>query len=271
MQTVYDKKGQQLKLHGTLHFDKKKGTCKHKVILITIPRSGTHLCQAIFSRLFLHHVRVFPQLDHLGDYRHLTDADRHRLKRPHDVKKIPLHMSLQWMLSGQFTHTHLKYNSDAIDLLKKYDYKCFLVKRNLKSVLISHARQKQRDHRFFSDDPKEMMKLYIKHPVSNDIVKPVKQMFPWFYRNLYPVVSYEKLSGEMGPNEQKNELKFIVSKLGIDLNTLNLDRLISNSVNKKTFTYSGEKVKWQDYWSKEVEQWFKTVELFQINRGLGYD
>ena len=152
-----------LSLHdNNLYLDPKSSDHKFKIMINTLPKSGTHLCQKIFENIGLHFVRVFLNWDHMGDYRQMSDEDRIRMRKPHQYFKYPIHRTKRWIKNGQFTHTHMKFGDDIYRKVRG-DFKLFLMKRNMRDMIVSHAKQKQRDHKDLSDDPKEMLKMYVKN------------------------------------------------------------------------------------------------------------
>ncbi|GAA4482845.1 hypothetical protein [Gluconacetobacter asukensis] len=95
---------------GKILFDHRTGIKSEKpFLIISKPRSGTHIMSNILKIIGLHHVCVF--LDHMDTYCYRLDEEQ---KLIHQLPTgIPLFISRNMFLQGQFSHSHLIYSEWA--------------------------------------------------------------------------------------------------------------------------------------------------------------
>lgn len=251
-----------------------------KIMLITIPKSGTHMTQTIFETMGIHPVRVYPQKNEMGDYRHLTDEER-RKTRPHDLKSITIQESLQKIKDKQLVHTHLIYDDtncrEVEEQCKNNNYCVFLLKRNLRDIVVSHANRYKENHNRFSTEPKQMMLEYINSPEVDMILCPVGEMYKWFIKPKYPVIPYEWTTNE---ESLTKVIQLLINHLGSGSGSSSsggqeqittFKELIKEALCKPNFTKSKRTYTWQEAWSPEIDNWFHKTGLYEINRILGYE
>lgn len=248
----------------------RRGLSKKKAMIISLPRSGVHLMQEIFSSFDMFHVRVNHEKNNVSDFRFLSDTDRIKLSRLYDNYMLPFNESHKWIINGQFTHNHLKYDSNSYVLLRDSDYLMYLLKRDLRSCVISHARQKQHDNLCLTDEPSKLMAMYIALPFYKEILEMVKLMMPWFENKLFDEIKYEDISGQNGVDSQYAILNRLFEDFEIKNTTL--FEVIDKCVNCETFTHGRDMIitKWEDYWNDTIEKWFVDVGFGELNKKLGY-
>lgn len=252
--------------------DPRQGMCKKKSIVIALPYSGVHMVQQIFSNLGLQHVRVQHDRSTIGDYRFLTDDDRINFSRNHDSYNLPFIETYKWIIEGQFVHNHMRYDDSSYTMLRDSDVIPYLLKRDLRNCIVSHARQKQRENVYFMNENARLLDMYISTPYYNELIETIKAQMPWFENKTFDTLSFETLSGQYGKDVQYQSLLKLFEDFEISNETPNMqmDDIIQKSIGIKTFSYSGENSEWQKYWSERVEKWYCDTGLKAFNELLGY-
>lgn len=249
--------------------DPRKGRNKKKAMIISLPRSGVHLMQEIFSFFDMYHVRISHDVDQLGDYRFLSDQDRINFARNSDVYSFPFAETIKFISEGQFVHSQMRYDDSAYLTLRDLDFETYLLKRDLRSCFISHARKKRNEKLLNEMDDSKLMEEYISSPYHYEILEQVKLMLPWFENQTFETIAFEDLVGQNGGDKQyQNLLKLIEA---FDVKKMETDEVINNCINTKTFTYSGMQSDIKRYWNEKFEEWFKSTGADEINRKLGYN
>lgn len=241
--------------------DPRQSNINKRGMIIGMPRSGVGLMQEILKSLGITHVRINYDKNSIGDYRFLTDQDRINFSRAYDSYIFPFTETYQWITKGQFTHNHMKYDDSIYCLLRESDYIVHLLKRNLRSVVVSHALQKRNDGVFFTDDQK-MMEMYIELPYYKEVFENSKLILPWFENNTFDVISFEDLTGSGSVDTQYQTIMKLMEDYGIK--SVQIDTVISRSVK----SYKSE---WEKYWSPNVEKWFNNTGFQKMNTVLGYN
>ena len=246
----------------------RRGMLEKKAMVITMPHSGAHLIQEILCSFDMMHVRVSHETDYIGDYRFLSDQDRIKFSRLCDTYMLPIRETIKWITPGQFVINHMKYDDTSYCLLRESDFLMYTMKRNLRNCVVSHARVKMHDKLCITHNKCKLMEDYIKMPYYNELVESIKLMMPWFTNNTFEELSYENIVGENGKDKQYQCLMRLIDDF--ELTNIKMDNIIDKCINKKTFSYSGEISRWQDYWSDEIEKWFAKIGLKTLNVAIGY-
>lgn len=247
----------------------RRGMTEKKAMIISLPRSGVHLMQEILCSFNMAHVRVSHEKDTIGDYRFLSDNDRIKFSRIYDSYALPIKESYKWLTNGQFTHNHMKYDDTTYCLLRDSEYLMYILKRNLRDCVVSHARQKQHDNLCFPNDTSKIMDAYIKMPYYVEITETVKLMLPWFRNKTFDEISFESISGKNGKDDQYRTILKLMEDF--EIKNMTSDEIINKCVNKKTFTHSGELSDWRNYWNDDIEEWFVDTGLKKLNEELEYE
>lgn len=245
------------------------GKTNKRAMIISLPCSGVHLMQEIFDTIGLSHVRVAYEKDCLHDYRFLSDTDRITYARNSDNYAFSFDETYNWIIDGQFTHTNMGYDERTYLTLRDSDFMVYLLKRNLRDCVVSHARYKQRSKMCFQKNNLKLMETYISSPFYNEILERVNLMLPWFTNETFEVIKFESLCATNGKSEQYQTIVQLLE----DFEVFNVpsDNIIDTCIGKQTFTYSGEISDWRNYWNNDIEQWFIDTGLKKLNTLLGYN
>jgi len=246
----------------------RRGYCEKKAFVISLPQSGSHMIQQIFSNIGMQHIRVQHDRHNIGDYRFMTDQERIDFSRRDDSYSFSLAETHKWIMNGQFAHNHLKYDDNAYILLRDSDLMMYLLKRDLRNCLVSHARSKQQGNIYCSNEQSKLMDMYVTSSYHHEIIETIKLQLPWFENNTFDVLSFEDLSGQNGKDQQYQNIMKLLED--VELPHLQMDDIIKKSINVKTFSYSGDNSNWISYWSEKIERWYQDSGLKQMNETLGY-
>jgi hypothetical protein len=239
-----------------------------KAMIMSLPHSGVHLMQEILKLFGLHHVRVNLDQNILYDYRFLSDSDRINFSRLYDGYNFQFNNTYQWVLDGQFICNRVGYNDKIYELLQNSKYVIYLLKRDLRSCLISHARRKRKESNCLPRENNKLMSIYITLPYYKEILETIKILLPWYLNNLFTSIKFEDISCENGKDEQYKQ--FIQLMEDFEIAHLKMDDVIDKCVNKSTFSFSGNVTKISDYWNDNIEMWFDKIGFKKINQQLGY-
>lgn len=239
--------------------DPRHGLSKKKSLIISLPQSGVCLMENILKEFSMQHVRVNLDKNNIEDYRFLSDQDRMSFSRMYDNYSFSFADSFKWISEGQFVYNSLKYDDNLYCLLRDSDYLVYLLKRNLKSSLVSHAIQKQKENMIFTNDNTKLMNMYITLPYYKEVIETTKLMLPWFENKTFNEIEYETLVGQNGKDKQYQTYMQLFEDFNIK--RLEMDDVINTCV--------GDVVNWEEYWTPEIEKWF-VDNCGEINETLGY-
>lgn len=247
----------------------RQGRNKQKSIVISLPHAGVHMVQEIFQNIGLQHVRVQLDKNNIGDYRFLSDQDRIEFARMNDTYSFALADTHKWIIDGQFSHCKLPYDDNSYLTLRESGITMYLLKRDLRDCIVSHARQKQRDNVYYFTDNSKLLDTYITTAFPNEMIKQFQFIVPWFEHKTFDVLSYETLVGQLGRDEQYQCL--IKLQEDFEIKGITMDEIINSSIGVPTFTYTKEPSSWKKYWNDNIETWYAESGLKKMNEILGYE
>ena len=256
------------------HSDKVEASSA-RILLCSIPKSGTYLLGRLFEELGLintglHISRGEASLYQHGDLQaYRTNPERFRINQPFGecVAKI---------LPGQFAVSHLPCDTETKKLAS--ELRVIFLHRSLRDCLISLMRfiaDSGRDASFGSawiqkaDGPDRMVAFLKSYDwFCSQWVEP---LLAWESQPGVLSVSYEDLMGDSGSRRQLEVLRAICSQIGINPENVALDEVLRSALNVSTLTWSGDRSRRDHYWSDEAEAIFKKMKGVAANRRLGYD
>lgn len=240
--------------------DPKQGMVDKKGFVISFPRAGNGLIENVLTTMGLHHVRITYEKNTIGDYRFLTDEDRVTFARLYDNYNFPFTETYKWITNGQFTHNHLKYDDNLYCMLRDSDFVVHLLKRDLRSIVVSHALQKRKAGILVCDDVK-LMEMYVDLPYYNEILETCKTILPWYANNTFDTIEYETLTGQRNTDAQYQCIMKIMD--AYEIKNMTFDTIISKSIKRSESN-------WEKYWSPRIDKWFTSIGFQQMNSVLGY-
>ncbi len=271
---IYEKLNFYLKRHPELFhkkedkscFSVKQGSCKHKTILVSLPKCGTYFATKLLTNIGLVHPDV-----HLNSLK--TNFKIDPLNKV--TLDIPFEVSVNLLLSGQFAPVHLPYSQEYENILS--GYKILFMYRNIKDALVSHMRWSEQHLvnpavlKFKNiEDSSEKIICYMQTTGKN-YLRTLKNIIPWIKQPYVLGFCYEQLYGDLGKDKQLELLDNIYDYLELDKNNIAFEKIITETVGVPTKTWTGKRSNRKDYWSDEVQKLYELVGVKEINDILGYE
>ena len=241
-------------------------------LINTIPKAGTYFLEAVLSALGASSLRLhLSGNDIVDDYRGLSDDEIHR--DPERVRvKCPLEL-ITAVLNGNTVVGHIEFLS-VLNKAREQGNIVFNLYRNLRDVLVSLYRFKLKkvkslgggdDYwRTVGDENRFLAFLifYAERDIAH--VKKVAETILSDRSSLR--ISYEDMCAGHLSSETINELEKI--QIGFSGSIISQMSKLSGS---QTPTYSGHRSDWTQYWNSDVEAFFISSGLIDINKKLGYE
>jgi len=237
----------------------KSGSNPDPVILVSIPKSGTYLFAELLSAIGVQPVNI-----HIATY----GFQDHRCPREQAVahyaemsRKIPCDKVLPLIRSGQFLASHFPCTPEILRQLKRF--KIIFTCRDLRDTFVSQmrwlAKRGQQSGAPESwaklpDGPAKMERFLEKH--GDHYLDNIKKMRDWVVQPGVLSLSFEEIQGDYGVLRQTQAVQRIVDFLGIPLVPEQIPQVLTKSLGKNTWTYSGQRSCRQEFWSDLVESFF---------------
>lgn len=225
-----------------------------KIFCVSIPKAGTHLIERV---LCLH-----PKL-----YRAIIPTlNPSNLARFGGLQKI-----VSGSRSGQVLMTHLYYSAANADIIiiKKYGFKCLLMVRDPRDIIIStifYVDRNEKHHLYKAlskrKNLKEKMQLWI-NGSDIDHIPPYNQYLNrftgWFDEECL-VVRFEELVKKVNvDNSPFHTVKSIYSYLGMYIELEQAQKISKEMVSANSPTFRrGKSEQWKEFFDDETKQLFKT-------------
>jgi len=239
-----------------------------KVILNSLPKSGTHLIEALFFEL--------PMMGHYGGrtiiINNQDDTFEQNSKKLRSIKK------------GQFAPTHIQFNDKVYNVILNENIKVVQIVRDPRDVLISHLlyiRDLDKTHKSsaYINSIKgdiEQFKAIIKG--REDIIEPfsdvAKKFFGWLTKPDTLIIKFEDLVGKSGGGSdelQATATQKVIDFLGLQLTEKQLTKINAKIFSSKSPTFNTGKInKWKSYFTPEHKKICKE-QIQDILEMLGYE
>ncbi|MBV7269168.1 sulfotransferase domain-containing protein [Winogradskyella luteola] len=251
--------------HGMKKSQKKGRKIGPKVILNSLPKSGTHLLESLFLQL--------PLMRHCG-------KKTLRLEIQNSVNsKLGVLSSIK---KGQFLLSHMQYHKGALQTIVANKTKIIHLVRDPRDVLISHLNYiermdtTQKAHKFLAEYDTRFEKLKAMINGKKDILEPFPEVLdkflPWTQLDEVLCIKFEHLIGPNGGgNKQKqiDTVKKICNYISIELNDKQIDNICGKIYSVKSSTFNKGKIgNWRHVLDKEEKQWLNnTIEKKILSYG----
>jgi hypothetical protein len=245
-----------------------------KIIINTIPKSGTYMYSKLFECLGYNNSGLHIRNKCFWDFRGASLDSI--IKAPDDFKKNqPIEDTIHFIKTGQFAVGHIDNTISTVSILSNFTH--FFCIRNIKEVLVSHMRficddrRKDKPKFDWSKESENAAKFigYLKGP-GKGYLEGIRKQVNWINEKGVIVIRYEEVMGDYGSNHQ--QLAFEKIKMGLGINTeIDIVALFNQQVlGQKTRTYSGFRSQPDTYWNNDVEKIFHEIGASHINSQLGY-
>lgn len=245
-------KRKEIFFHGLKKSQKQGRKIGPKVVLNSLPKSGTHLLES----LFLH----MPLMRHCG---------KKTLKIEIQNPVEPKLSSIESLKKGQFLLSHMQFDDLIIRAAADNNVKIIHLIRDPRDVMISHLNYvekmdlTQKSHVFIAQYNNRLDKLKAMIEGKKDVLEPfsnVLQKFqPWINHPNVLCIKFEHLIGPNGGGDrqlQLNAVKSISKFISVDLADSELEDICSHIFSSKSSTFNKGKIgNWKNVLNEEEKLW----------------
>jgi hypothetical protein len=205
-----------------------RGLGNEKILINSIPKSGTHLLTEVLSRSGYYKNSGL----HIKTWKVNTLSDGPEYNDYFQLDQVELEQYFKRIKNGQYCSAHLPYDKNIITSARKYGITVIFLKRNLLDILISeHNYIKELKRHFKYNEFKGLTENESYCHLLAEGFNDRMYRFDGWLKEANFVVTFEDLSNL---NESKFA-NFFKENLGIKLD---LEKIISKSKNTKTATKS---------------------------------
>jgi hypothetical protein len=243
-----------------------------KIIICTIPKSGTYLMDEILSQAGSSKTNIHLKENGYTNYK-VASIDEARKSPGRFNVSANLKKVLVGMSEGSHAVSHLSPSYKS--LIENSGCRVGFLYRNLRDVIVSYSRWSQKTGRWgtskypWSKFNDHRLVLGFINDLGGDI-ETITGNFGWWDKDV-PMINYESINGDYGEEIQFEKVLSFLRCLGLNVSEDDIKKILNKSLNKETITYSGSRTSWKDFWSMEVEHIFKDRGLYDINKKMGYE
>lgn len=257
-----------------LCFNKDCGPTSARVLVTTIPKSGTYFIGKLLEILGLRPTGVHLYEDHAQD---LRGQNRDEALDEGNVQVwMPIDQSLSLVRAGQFAVGHVMHTPRAEAAAA--DFTILYSVRNIRDCLVSLLRFTERLKRSGPDPewmrirPKpDRMLAFFDHPaVQHFFLGLARGTLPWMNHPRAIPVRYEALVGDEGRDRAIELVMAIRERVGLPSDRRLAAQSLAEAVAAETITKSNGRSQWSDYSNARVEERFRQLGCEEMNRTLGY-
>ncbi|MQX56097.1 hypothetical protein [Sinorhizobium meliloti] len=260
---------------GTVLLNPNRGVSPHRVFLCTIPKSGSYLFGALLEAMGLTRAGIAITMNGFGDRRFATKNELISADRSQKIG-IPAQDAVSLIGCGQFAHGQIDCNWAMHQYLR--DTKVVFTYRDLRDVLVSHMRWVARSYKGTSstnewrdmDDSSEKFLAYLNDIGRDFLLSKCYPVIGWFFHSNTLSVSFERIYGDYGREEQLAAIGQIADYCGASLTRQTAISVLKSTIGVQTFTWSGARSSWKSVWSAEADEFFISLGAREINSLLGY-
>ncbi|MGY0391273.1 sulfotransferase domain-containing protein [Bizionia sp. KMM 8389] len=260
-------KKKEIYIHGLQASQKLGKKIGPKVILNSLPKSGTHLLESLFFQL--------PLMRHCG--KKTLKVETQNPVAP----KLPTITSLK---KGQFLLSHMQYDASVLHAANSHDIKVIHLVRDPRDVLLSHLNYiekmdtTQKSHKFILQYKTRFEKLQAMIHGEKDVLEPFNEVLskfqPWINKPEVLCIKFEDLIGPNGGGDkqlQADAVKRIIEFIGIEVEATELESICGRIFSSKSSTFNKGKIgNWKRILNDEEKQWLNNTLKQQI-KSYGYE
>ncbi|GMQ82647.1 MAG: hypothetical protein BMS9Abin05_2103 [Rhodothermia bacterium] len=256
--------------NDSLVLSRKRGASQHKILLVTIPKSGTYLFHDLLVAAGLATAGI-----HIAEWG-FTDM---RFADPRYVRESPeahnhivaIRETISLIKPGQFVVGHLPCSQEILSFFS--EYRIVFTYRDLRDAITSFMRYMAKNglgtsvsHQWggWSDGPEKMERYMELH--GDEFFLLAKPMVEWVERREIFTMSYEEIVD--GGEKALAKIKKLFWYVGIEAD--DEGSLLRGIIDTGSFTYSGNRTSRELYWSEKVQEMFESGGGVELNRQLGY-
>ena len=233
-----------------------------KVVLNSLPKSGTHLLESLFFEL--------PLMRHCG-------SKTLRIETQNPIKpKLRLISNLK---KGQFLLSHMQFHNSIMKTASENNIKIIHLIRDPRAVLISHLNYienmdiTQNSHKFINQYNNRFDKLKAMMEGEKGVLEPFPEVLnkfqSWMNQPEVLCVKFEHLIGPNGGGDKQSQIESvrkICDFMSIEMEEDELENISKNIYSVKSSTFNKGKIgNWKSVLGKDEKQWLNDVIEIQIN------
>jgi hypothetical protein len=241
-----------------------------RVVIISIPKSGTYLVAEFLKKIGLYDTGIHLHDFGFTDYREKTIEEM--VSNYRDFAKLfPLNKSINLLRPGNFAVGHISHNEENENLFKNVN-KIFMI-REIRVTMVSMMRWLSRPGRGEDvqwkkiNDNREKCLTFLKEDGRN-LIDYFKSVAGWLHNKDVLTIRFEDLVNEV--DYFSNYAHQISKKAGIDNTLKESNEIFYSLLGQQTKTWSGKTTNIEEYWSNEAEEIFKSIGGQELNYFLGY-
>ncbi len=233
-----------------------------KVILNSLPKSGTHLLETLFFQL--------PLMRHCGAKTlqiELQNPIEKKLKTISNLKK------------GQFLLAHMQFHQSIIDTAKRNDTKIIHLIRDPRDVILSHLNYienmdtTQSSHKYIKQFGSRLEKLEAIVEGKENILEPfpevLRKFSPWLDNEAVLSIKFEDLIGPNGGGDRAKQIhavRDIVTFLNIEIEEEQLLEVCNHIYSPKSSTFNKGKIgNWKQVLNEQEQDWLNNIIKSEIS------
>lgn len=216
-----------------------------KVLINSIPKAGTHLVESALDHFPLLRNAALPTL---RGWDQVPDATMRALRR---------------LKPGQYRTAHLPAHSKVLEAVVEHHIRVIFVVRDPRDIVLSNYKYAtyidgtHPTHGYLAglpDDATRLLKTIVGEPGLLTPINDILDRFEgWLNCSHAKVIRFEDLVGSKGGGSDKRQREAITcmaGHIGIDLTSIDLDRIIANVFHPRSLTFrSGQIGKWKTAFS----------------------
>ena len=223
-----------------------------KTFVITIPKSGTYLMRELLEQIGLK--SSYLHISERGTYDYSKVSLEKGRKNPQScLKQMSLEESLNNIPENSFAVGHLTHTPRIIDLLSSFnvlflkrDFKDTVLSRMLFLLQTGRANRQASDKIWVNEQNKQQQFLKYVETNGDNIAKQYSEILPWGGCDNVECFDFNMIKS--CPTEQ---IQRVAEIHHLELNDIDIERVINTSFNKNTLTKSTPVDK-DKYWCKKT-------------------
>jgi hypothetical protein len=253
-------------------------TVRHRTMIVSVPKSGTYMYGKLLENFGLQPSRLHfaDNGASFTDYRSASKRESHSQYTKLEIYK-PFAESV-WLLNpAQFAVGHLACTPEIQQVLANANYKVIVTVRDLRAAVVSLMRFQIQAERTTAQDQAWLAleegprrtQGFLQSPTAAWFFQVVRSMIPWLTAPDRLLVSFERLYGDCGREQQLAEACRIYEHLGFRRPGI-CQAALKKTIGADTLTYSGERTELAKFWNHEVEADFVRLGGAFLQEQYGY-
>lgn len=238
------------------------------IIVVTLPKSGTHLWMKILEECGFVLTEIEGCATHIADLRGVS-FDGYYQSNITPIN-MPLYLQIQCLKNGDILPGHIDFS--CAEYVQGHPF--LISKRDFRTTAVSYLRHCQCYKNLYSETPwyslgatEEALFHFLHSEVFAGHMHMCREIIKWDQAFPDHVVRYEDVQ-QPGSAEYAGVVEKLSRITGLDADSVSA--AIERARGTRTFTYSGKKSSLDGIWSDRVEARFQELQGHILNEQLGY-